>query len=504
MIFQSTRAGILLHPTSLPGRHGLGDAGGEAIRFLDWAAAAGFSVWQVLPLGPTGVGNSPYSALSGFAGNPLFIAPESLVAMGLLPASALEVVPGFAEDAADFDEARAWRELLLRRAWDAARSGATREARGAREEAAAWAAAPEQAAWLPDWTLYAAIKARHGGHAWMGWDPALAQREPAALAEASRALAAARGVHAFEQWLFARLWGALREAARARSVAILGDVPIYPAMDSAEVWARRDLFQFGADGFPESVAGVPPDYFSETGQLWGNPLYRWDRHEAEGFAWWIERVRASLERCDLLRLDHFRGFAGYWAVPSKARSAVEGRWLPGPGMRFFDALRNALGSLPLVAEDLGDVDDGVRTLLRDTGLPGMRVLQFGLLDPTSTHHPKHHVPNCVAYTGTHDNDTTRGWFEALDPEERRRVVAEVGGDGSDISWAMIRCAMASPARLAVVPMQDVLGLGSEARMNTPAEPEGNWGWRMTAGAATDALARSLRAELAERARSPVA
>ncbi|HET9950780.1 MAG TPA: 4-alpha-glucanotransferase [Candidatus Eisenbacteria bacterium] len=498
---ESRRAGILLHPTSLPGRHGLGDAGAEAIRFLDWAAEAGFSVWQVLPLGPTGVGNSPYSALSGFAGNPLFIAPESLVETGLLPASALEVVPGFPGSAADFEGSRVWRGRLLRRAWESARVGATPEARLAREAAAAWASAPEQAAWLPDWTLYAAIKERHGGDAWMAWDPPLAQREAAALGEASRALAAAREVHAFEQWLFARQWGALREAARSRGVAILGDVPIYPAMDSAEVWARRDLFQFGADGLPESVAGVPPDYFSETGQLWGNPLYRWDRHEADGFTWWIDRVRASLARCDFLRLDHFRGFAGYWAVPSKARSAVEGRWLPGPGMRFFDALRSALGSLPLVAEDLGDVDDGVRSLLRDTGLPGMRVLQFGLLDPTSTHHPRNHVANCVAYTGTHDNDTSRGWFEALEAEERRRVLAEVGGDGSDIAWAMIRCVMASPARLAIAPMQDVLGLGSEARMNTPAEAEGNWGWRMTAGAATNGIAARLRSQLQARARA---
>jgi 4-alpha-glucanotransferase len=314
----------------------------------------------------------------------------------------------------------------------------------------------------------------------MEWDPSLAQREPAAMAEAERALGTAREAHAFAQWLFARQWSALREAARARGVAILGDVPIYPAMDSAEVWARRDLFQFGADGFPESVAGVPPDYFSKTGQLWGNPLYRWDRHEADGFAWWIERVRASLGRCDLLRLDHFRGFAGYWAVPSKARSAVEGRWLPGPGMRLLSALRSGLGELPLIAEDLGDVDDGVRSLLNESGLPGMRVLQFGLLDATSTHHPKNHVPNCVAYTGTHDNDTARGWFESLEPKERARVLAEVGGDERDISWGMIRCVMASPARLAIVPMQDVLGLGSEARMNTPAEAEGNWGWRLSA------------------------
>jgi len=488
------RAGILLHPTSLPGRHGIGDAGPNAIRFLDWAASAGLSVWQVLPLGPTGVGNSPYSAFSNFARNPLLISPERLVEAGLLSPSVLEVVPGFPENRVDFAGTRAWRERLLRRAWDVARAGATPSAREAREAATAWASSEAQATWLPDWTLYAAIKERHEGSAWMGWAPSLAQREPAAMAEAEAALGVAREYHAFVQWLFAWQWGSVRAAARERGIAILGDIPIYPAMDSAEVWARRDLFQFGPDGLPESVAGVPPDYFSDTGQLWGNPLYRWDRHEADGFAWWTARVRAALGDCDLLRLDHFRGFAGYWAVPAGAKSATAaagGRWLPGPGMRLFTALRAALGGLPLVAEDLGDIDDGVRDLLRETGLPGMRVLQFGLLDATSTHHPANHVANCVAYTGTHDNDTARGWFEALTAEERTRVLATVGGDGSDIAWAMIRCAMASPARLAVVPMQDVLGLGSAARMNTPSEPEGNWAWRMKRDDLDPAAARSL-------------
>ncbi|HEU4724832.1 MAG TPA: 4-alpha-glucanotransferase [Candidatus Eisenbacteria bacterium] len=496
------RAGILLHPTSLPGRHGVGDAGPEAIRFLDWAAAAGFSVWQILPLGPTGVGNSPYSALSVFAVGPLFVSPERLVESGLLPASALEVVPGFPEDRVDFDAARVWKERLLRRAWENAKAGADAASRAAREEAAAWAAEPSRAAWLGDWTLYAAIKERHKGRAWTDWDPPIAAREPDAMAEAARALTAERAYHAFVQWLAARHWGEVHAAARERGISILGDLPIYPAMDSAEVWARRDLFQFGADGRPESVAGVPPDYFSETGQLWGNPLYRWDRHEADGFAWWIARVRAALETCDFLRLDHFRAIAGYWAVPAGAKTATAadgGRWLPGPGLRFVEALRAALGGLPLVAEDLGDIDDGVRALLRDTGLPGMRVLQFGLLDATSTHHPKNHIANAVAYTGTHDNDTARGWFEALTAAEQARVLAEVGGGAAEISWSMIRCAMSSPARLAVAPMQDVLGLGSDARMNTPSEPAGNWTWRMRSGADSDDLAARLRPTLGARA-----
>ncbi len=495
------RAGVLLHPTSLPGRHGIGDAGPEAIRFLDWVAAAGFSVWQVLPLGPTGLGNSPYSALSVFAGGPLLISPERLAESGLLPPAALEVVPGFPEDRADFEGARVWKERLLRRAWESAKAGTLPRARAAREEAAAWAMAPERAAWLPDWTLYAAIKERHGGHAWTDWDSPLREREPGAMAEAERALGTEREYHAFVQWLFARQWGDVRVAARERGIAILGDIPIYPAMDSAEVWARRDLFQFGDNGKPEAVAGVPPDYFSKTGQLWGNPLYRWDRHEADGFAWWIARVRAALETCDFLRLDHFRAIAGYWAVPAGAKSAVEGRWLPGPGLRFFEALRAALGGLPLVAEDLGDVDDGVRALLRDTGLPGMRVLQFGLLDAASTHHPANHVANAVAYTGTHDNDTARGWFEALTAEEQARVLEAVGGDAAGIAGAMIRSVLASPARLAIVPMQDVLGLGSEARMNTPAEAEGNWGWRMRKSDVTSELVGRIRGTIGTEGRS---
>ncbi|MEK7317295.1 MAG: 4-alpha-glucanotransferase [Candidatus Eisenbacteria bacterium] len=495
------RAGVLLHPTSLPGRHGIGDAGPEAIRFLDWAAAAGFSVWQVLPLGPTGLGNSPYSALSVFAGGPLLVSPERLAESGLLPPAALEVVPGFPDDRVDFDQARVWKERLLRRAWESAKAGTLPAARAAREEAAAWAIAPERVAWLPDWTLYAAIKERHGGHAWTDWDPPLREREPDAMAEAERALGTAREYHVFVQWLVARQWGEVRVAARERGISILGDIPIYPAMDSAEVWARRDLFQFGANGKPEAVAGVPPDYFSETGQLWGNPLYRWDRHEADGFAWWIARVRAALETCDFLRLDHFRAIAGYWAVPAGAKSAVEGRWLPGPGLRFFEALRAALGGLPLIAEDLGDVDDGVRALLRDTGLPGMRVLQFGLLDATSTHHPANHIANAVAYTGTHDNDTVRGWFEALGAEEQARVLEAVGGDAAGIARAMIGCVMASPAQLAIVPMQDVLGLGSEARMNTPAEAEGNWGWRMRRGDVTSEIAGRIRGTIGTEGRS---
>ncbi|HSQ61036.1 MAG TPA: 4-alpha-glucanotransferase [Acidobacteriota bacterium] len=500
------RAGVLLHPTSLPGRYGTGDLGSEAIRFLDWAAAAGFRIWQVLPLGPTYDIGSPYGELSVFAGNPLLISPERMAAEGLLPPGALEVTPDFPVARVEFPAVRAWKETLLRRSWDTVRAGGTEAAPAALEEARAWASDPSRSGWLGDWTLYAALKERHDGAEWPAWDPPLARREPGALAEAAKALAAAREYHAYVQWLFARQWGALHAAARSRGISILGDLPIYPAPDSAEVWARLDLFRYGPDGFPDCVAGVPPDYFSATGQLWGNPLYRWDRCEAEGFAWWIERVRATLERCDLLRLDHFRGFAAYWAVPAGATSAIEGRWEPGPGMRFFEALRRALGALPLIAEDLGDIDDHVRALLRDSGLPGMRVLQFGLLDPSSTHHPAHHPEHAVVYTGTHDNDTARGWAESLTAEEGVRLHAALGlpedASSADVVRGMIRVAMESRAELAIVPMQDVLGLGSEARMNLPAEPEGNWAWRMREGDVDAGSVSRLGGVIAASRRSP--
>jgi len=476
----------------LPGGYGIGDIGPRAVRFLDWAASAGISLWQVLPLGPTGHGNSPYSALSVFAGNPLLISPEWMVEEGLLEAETLEEVPEFPEGPVDYERAGKWKGRMLRTAWDYVRGGRDTGARAARDDLRAFVESAANAAWLPDWTLYAGIKDRQDGSAWADWYSPIVRRNPAAIEAAERTVSVEREYHAFVQWLFARQWRRLREAARERGISILGDMPIYPALDSAEVWARQDLFTLGKDGLPEEVAGVPPDYFSETGQLWGNPLYRWDRMEAEGFAWWVARVRAALQTFDRVRIDHFRAFASYWAVPAIARTAMEGRWMPGPGMKLFEALRRELGDLPLVAEDLGIVDEPVRDLLRASGFPGMRVLQFGLTDPRSAHHPKNHIENAVVYTGTHDNDTSRGWFEGLDAEERARVLEVVGGDGTEVEWDMIRVALESPARTAIIPMQDVLGLGSEGRMNTPSEPDGNWEWRMSEGALTVERAERLR------------
>jgi len=450
-------AGVLLHPTSLPGRFGIGDLGPGVDRFLDWAESAGQTIWQVLPLGPTGYGNAPYGSPSAFAGNPLLISPECLRDEGLLPQSALDSAPVFPDDRVDFGAVIAWKEKILRQAF----------ARFPRRDLEAFTRAPEQADWLSDWTRFAAR--RKGGSA--GAEEAAYQ--------------------AFLQLLFLRQWGRVRRAANDRGISVLGDIPIYVALDSADVEAHPELFALDAQGRPTSVSGVPPDYFSETGQLWGNPLYRWDRIEEEGFAWWIARLRANLRLCDLVRIDHFRGFASYWSVPVGEKTAANGRWLPGPGRKLFDAARVALGDLPIVAEDLGLIEGDVRELLSVLGIPGMKVLQFAFYEPDSEYLPHRHVPNSVVYTGTHDNDTARGWYAALKVEERERVRDYLGSDGSEIHWDLIRAAYASVARSAIVPLQDVLGLGSEARMNTPARPGGNWSWR----AGADAFRREDAARL---------
>ena len=446
-------AGILLHPTSLPGRFGIGDIGPMAERFLDWLASAGQSIWQVLPLGPTGGGASPYGSLSAFAGNPLLISPERLVEEGLAPASALDDVPEFSADRVEWDRVREWKERLLRSAWDGASVSGS-----AREELETFRRAPEQENWLADWSLFAARRAtgRTGN------------REE--LAEEVE-------YQEFLQATFFRQWDRLRREAQRRSIALFGDVQIYVPLDCADVETHRELFALDAEGRPLEVAGVPPDFFSQTGQLWGYPLYRWDRMAEDGYAWWIERLRAAFRLTDIVRLDHFRAFAAYWAVPAGETTAVNGRWRPGPGRKLFDAVRKSLGRVPLVAEDLGTITPDVKRLLAKLGLPGMKVLQFAFSEADSQYLPHRHLPNAVVYTGTHDNDTTRGWWETLDPDARARANDYLGTTGAEIEWDLIRAAYASVADRAIVPLQDVFGLGSEARMNTPAEAKGNWSWR---------------------------
>jgi 4-alpha-glucanotransferase len=421
--------------------------------FLDWLVSAGQTIWQVLPLGPTGYGASPYGTLSAFAGNPLLISPEKLVEDGLAPHSGLEGAPDFPADRVDWNRVRSWKERLFRSAWQQA-SRSTR----VREELEVFRSAPEQQSWLADWARFAA-------------------RHVAGPGASPEVLSAEVEYQEFLQLNFFRQWERLRQEARRRGILLLGDVPIYVSPGSVDIETHPELFALDENGRALDVGGVPPDFFSQTGQLWGYPLYRWDRMAQDGYSWWIERLRAAFRMTDIVRLDHFRAFAAYWAVPAAETTAVNGRGVRGPGKKLFDAVRRALGDVPLVAEDLGTITPDVRRLLARLRLPGMKVLQFAFYEPDSPYLPHRHVPNAVVYTGTHDNDTTRGWWGTLDPDARRRVRDYLGSTGAEIEWDLIRAAYASVADRAIVPLQDVFGLGSEARMNTPAEAEGNWSWR---------------------------
>lgn len=465
---------LLLHPTSLPGRFAIGDLGPGALAALDWMAAAGFTVWQVLPLGPPAFAGAPYACLSSFAANPLLISPEALVEDGLLEERDLEGAPPSVPGRCDFAATTPWKDVLLRRAWQRFTDGAAPELRPLLAEFE-----QRQAGWLEDWALFAALRERFDQRSWWEWDDdALRRHEPEALARATEATGEQRAYHRFVQFLFFRQWGALRRGAAERGLRILGDLPIYVALDSAEVWANRPLFELDEEGRPLAVAGVPPDYFSPTGQLWGNPLYRWDRMAQDGFTWWQARLAANLELVDIIRLDHFRAFADYWRVPAGAANAIHGEWVDGPGGAFFDALGERFGQLPLLAENLGDLSPAVDELRRAYDLPGMAVLQFAFDGHQNSHLPHLAERRSAIYTGTHDNETTLGWYRGLDNESRHRFHVYTGATGEhDAAWAMIRQAFTSVAELAVVPLQDVLSLGNEARMNTPGVPDGNWIWR---------------------------
>ncbi len=468
-------SGVLLHPTSLPGPDGCGDLGAAARRFVDWLAAAGQSWWQVLPLGPTSYGDSPYQTLSAFAGNPLLISLEDLITDGWLTEADLRDRPRFPDERVDFSAVIPWRLGRLQRAWAVFLE---------RADAAAWddfqGWSALQAGWLDDFALFMALKQEHGGKPWHQWPGELVRREPAALADAAAALARQMDHFRFCQWLFHRQWALLREHARRQGVSFLGDIPIFVAHDSSDVWARQDLFQLDEGGLPRVVAGVPPDYFSKTGQLWGNPLYDWRAAADEGYAWWRARLQAVLRLVDVVRLDHFRGFAAYWEVPAGAETAESGRWVPGPGADFFQSLQQDLGEdLPLVAEDLGVITPEVDALRRRFRLPGMRVLQFAWSGPDNLFLPHEYEQNTVAYTGTHDNDPVLGWWRHLTDQATREMVAEYAGCAVDEpNWTLIRLGAGSVARLFVATMQDVLGLGREGRMNLPGDGVGNWNWRM--------------------------
>jgi 4-alpha-glucanotransferase len=466
-------AGLFLHPTSLPSRFGIGDLGPAADTFLDWAASAGLSLWQVMPVGPTGFWNSPYGCLSAFAGNTLLISPERLVEDGLLDARHLTGTPPFSEAHVDYGPLITWKRRLLETSWNEA-LGRTP---ALRDELRAFAEAPEQRGWLPDWTLFASLIGRNRRLSWTEWPRELVEREPAALEAARRELAPEIELRTYRQWLFFSQWDRVKREANRRGIQIVGDVPIYVALGSADVWANRHYFTVDEAGRPQTIAGVPPDYFSATGQLWGNPLYRWDVLAADRYRWWVERLCHNFRLADVVRIDHFRGFAAFWEVKAGEPTAIRGRWVPAPGAALFQAIHGALGPRPIIAEDLGSIDDDVRALLAATGFPGMKVLQFAFGEADSLYLPHNHVPNSVVYTGTHDNDTTRGWWETLDEESRRRARDYLGVDGHDIAWDLIRTAFASVADRAIVPLQDVANLGSEARMNVPGCAGGNWAWR---------------------------
>jgi len=482
------QAGILFHPTSLPGRYGVGDLGPEALAWLDWLEASGVRLWQVLPLGPTGYADSPYQSFSAFAGNHLLISPECLVEEGLLEEADLKTAPPFPSDRVDYGEVIPFREELLRLA--SRRFG---EGRAPHLRTGLEAFASDQRAWLEDYSLFMALKAEHEGAPWTSWEAPLRQREPAALEAARRRLADAVADHRLRQFLFARQWSAIREEARSRGIALVGDAPIFVAHDSADVWASPELFHLDEAGRPTVVAGVPPDYFSPTGQLWGNPLYRWDVMRRTGYAWWIARFRVLVGLVDYVRLDHFRGFEAYWEIPGDAPTAEEGRWVKGPGAEFLEKVQASLGSLPILAEDLGEITPAVVELRDRFGLPGMKILQFAFEGrPTHDFLPHNYLRHCIVYTGTHDNDTALGWYRSTGEAYRDFCRRYLAVDGTDVAWDMIRAAWASVAEWAIVPLQDVLSLGEEARMNFPSRTDGNWIWRCLPGALTPELAARLR------------
>lgn len=467
------RAGVLLHPTSLPGKRDQGNLGEDARRFVDFLQAAGMTVWQVLPLGPTHADRSPYQCLSVHAGNRALVSLDDLTKKGWLDATAASDLP--------FDES-------LKQA----RAGFETSA-ALSDKAAYTEFRRTHACWLDDYSLYQAIRETQGALPWYQWPAALRDRDPAALGSFSDAQAGLIEQICFDQYLFFLQWFALRDYAHQRGIVLFGDMPIYVAHDSADVWANRDLFSIDSSGELEVVAGVPPDYFSETGQRWGNPLYRWDRINEQDYSWWLDRFKTQLAMFDILRLDHFRGFEKYWEIPAVAETAVDGRWVAGPGAALFERLQQDFGDLPLVAEDLGIITPEVDALRLAFSFPGMKILQFAFDGGDDNPYlPENHEPLSVVYTGTHDNDTTLGWYESLDDAGRQKVNKHMPADMTEMPWALIKTALESTSGLAIIPMQDLLAQDSAARMNTPGTSSGNWNWRFTRDQLSPDLARQVR------------
>ncbi len=468
-------SGILLHPTSLPGPFGSGDLGAAAYHFIDWLVVAGQKLWQILPLGPVGMGDSPYMCLSAFAGEALLIDLQELVARGWLSQNDLHNLPNFSPSKVHFGNVKSFRMSKLK---IAAENFFTKDDKKEIEDFQSFR--KKQKSWLEDYALFMALIGKYNGAEWSTWDEELVKRKPAALKKARADLASDVRFWEFTQWCFFRQWHALKKYANDRNVKIVGDIPIFIAYQSSDAWAHQHLFHLDNNLKPKIVAGVPPDYFSVTGQRWGNPLYDWKAMHDENYVWWIERIKTTLELVDLVRIDHFRGFAGYWEIPAEEKTAVKGRWVKGPGAKLFDAIEKKLGKLPIIAEDLGEITPDVVELRDRYQFPGMRILQFAFAGDTKNNFlPHNYISNTVVYSGTHDNDTTAGWFKSATEREREFVKKYVGTDGKEVSWDFIRIASQSVADMAVFPFQDVLGLGNEARMNLPGQALGNWSWRFS-------------------------
>jgi 4-alpha-glucanotransferase len=494
------RSGILLHPTSLPSPGGIGDLGTEASRFIDFLEEAGNKLWQVLPVNPTGYGDSPFQCFSASAGNPLLISLEKLAEQGVLSPADLEHRPVFPSDKVDYGAVLRFKIPILTKA---AQTFLKRAEGGEHRDFERFCQA--NAHWLDDYALFMICKNAHDGVSWTEWAADIAARDPRALQDWTVRFAAEIDVIKYSQFEFFRQWRALRSYAHEHGIRIIGDIPIYVAHDSADVWANRELFSLGPQGNPTKVAGVPPDYFSATGQLWGNPLYNWNLLKSTGYRWWIERFRAALEFYDIVRIDHFRGFEAYWEVPASECTAMNGCWVKGPGVELFSALQQEFGELPIIAENLGVITAEVEQIRHQFGFPGMAILEFAFgNDPQGpSFRPHNYVRNLVAYTGTHDNDTTLGWWKSEGTTDSIRTSEDVlkehafaktylGCGNEPINWVMIRAVLASVADTAVIPLQDVLGLGSEARMNLPGTSRGNWRWRFQPGALSSELAKRLR------------
>lgn len=466
--------GILAHPTSFPSPYGIGDLGKGAFDFIDFLKKSGQSLWQLLPTGPTGFGNSPYQLFSAFAGQPLLISPDRLRESDLLKKDDFLDIPYFPRDSVDYGAVIKFKTKLLRKAFRN-----FQKMNNADLCAEYDVFCEKNSFWLEDYTLFMAAKEAHNGIEWLSWEDNLALLSPSGKAAWKARLASETDYHAFVQFIFYKQWFELKEYANSNGIRIIGDVPIFAALDSADVWACRELFNLDSKGFPVSVAGVPPDYFSTTGQLWGNPLYDWDFHRNDCYSWWISRVRHQLELYDFVRIDHFRGFEAYWSIPFGSTTAENGHWVKGPGKELFLALEKELGrNLPIIAEDLGVITPEVDDLRDSFHFPGMKVLQFAFSDGRdNTLMPHYFKSNCVCYTGTHDNDTTLGWYGVLDTRTQDWVRRYMNTGGSLINWAFIRTALGSVAKYAIIPLQDVLSLGSESRMNTPGTRDGNWVWR---------------------------